>query len=55
MKKKNTLQVLLATMNQTNDTVLDKMKIASDIIVCNQNKDFFRKREYVRDGHTVHW
>lgn len=55
MKKKNTLQVLLATMNQTNDTVLDKMKIASDIIVCNQNKDFFRKREYVRDGYNVQW
>ena len=33
------LEVLLATMNRTDDTLLDEMRINSDVIVCNQNNE----------------
>ena len=30
------LEVLLATMDQTDDSVLDSIAVRSDVIVCNQ-------------------
>ena len=49
------LQVLLATMNQKNDSVLDRMCVVSDVIVCNQNVDEFSYKTYTKNGKTVDW
>ncbi len=41
------LEVLLATMNQEDHSILDKMKIGSDIIIANQcNKNAYEEFEY---------
>lgn len=49
------LEILLATMNQPDDSLLDTMGVASDIIVCNQNPGVTGYRKYERKGHTVRW
>lgn len=52
---KPSFEVLLATINQTDDSVLESMNVRSDVIVCNQGAPSFSKREYVRNGHSVVW
>ena len=49
------LEVLLATIDQTDDSVLDEMKVTTDIIVCNQNKDKSGYRVYTKNGYQVRW
>lgn len=49
------LEVLLATMDRKDDTVLDTMCVRSDIIVCNQNSDKTDYRRYERNGWDVRW
>ena len=49
------LEVLLATMDQTDDSVLDFMGVNSDIIVCNQNSEKTDYRSYERKGYNVRW
>lgn len=49
------LELLLATMNQENDNLLETMKIQSDVLVCNQNKERTTYREYDRNGYKVKW
>lgn len=55
MKGKSKIQILLATMNQDNDSLLEKMNIQSDIIVCNQNKSNFKKNCYKKGNYNVEW
>lgn len=50
-----TLEVLLATMNQQNDSVLDKMKVSSDCVVCNQIKEVFDHKSYKKNNFNVEW
>jgi glycosyltransferase involved in cell wall biosynthesis len=50
-----TLEVLLATMGQCDDTVLDQMAIASDVLVCNQNNQKTEYRTYEKNGCKVRW
>lgn len=49
------LEVLLATMNQCDDSVLDTMGVCSDVIVCNQAKAKTDYRVYTKDGYNVRW
>lgn len=49
------LEILLATMNQTDDSVLDTMKVQSDIIVCNQNSEQTAYRNYQKGNYQVRW
>ena len=49
------LEILLATMNQTDDRVLEEMAVQTDVIVCNQNTAVSGYRKYEREGHTVRW
>ena len=49
------LEILLATMNQPDDSLLDTMGVASDVIVCNQNTESTGFRRYERKGRTVRW
>lgn len=53
MEKK--FELLLATMNQTDDKILDKMNVNTDIIVCNQNDKDFSKKIYSRNNYNVSW
>lgn len=48
------VQVLVATMNQTDYSLLDKMNIETSAIVCNQcgKNDM---TEFLRGGETVRW
>lgn len=55
MVNEKKFELLLATMNQLDDTVLDKMNVSSDVIVCNQNSKNFSKREYLRKNYKVVW
>lgn len=49
-----TLQVIVATMNQTDYSLLDKMNIHSDAIICNQcDRTEFEEFEY--KGHNIKW
>ena len=50
-----TFEVLLATMNQVDDSLIDKMNVHSDIIVCNQNMARFSFDEYEKNGYKVKW
>lgn len=50
-----TLEVLLATMNQQNDSVLDYMKVSSDCVVCNQIKEIFNHKSYKKNNYNVEW
>ncbi len=49
------LEVLLATINQTDDSVLEAMKVKTDILVCNQNANSFSSSSYSKNGHHVFW
>ena len=55
MQKKSEFQILLATMNQKDDSLLEKMNVESDIIVCNQTKDNFGKKIYNKKNYTIEW
>ena len=49
-----TLQVLIATMHQTDHSLLEKMNIQSDAIVINQcDRDEVERFTY--KGHSVLW
>lgn len=50
-----TFQVLLATMNQHDDSVLNKMRVLSDVLVCNQIDNEFCYHKYLKDGYSVRW
>lgn len=50
-----TFQVLLATMNQQDDSVLNRMKVLSDVLVCNQTSGSFFYREYKKNAYNVKW
>lgn len=48
------LQVIVATMHQTDYSLLDKMNIQSDAIICNQcDRTEFSEFEY--KGHQIKW
>ena len=49
------LEVLLATMNQEDDQVLETMGIATDVLVCNQNDENSGYRVYEKNGYRVRW
>lgn len=49
-----TIQVLIATMNQTDFSLLDKMNIQTDAIVCNQC-DRYGYQEFDYNGHNIKW
>ena len=49
------LEILLATIHQTDDTVLDTMGVASDILVCNQNAKTTAYRQYKKRDYNVRW
>lgn len=48
------VQVLVATMNQTDYSLLDKMNIQTDAIVCNQC-DKYDYAEFDYKGHNIKW
>ena len=51
-EEKSKVQVLVATMNQEDHSILEKMNIDSDVIVCNQcNQDKVEKFKY--NGYDV--
>lgn len=49
------LEVLLATIDQESDSLLDDMKVKSDIIVCNQTNKKNGYKVYARNGCQVRW
>lgn len=49
------LEVLLATMEQTDDSILDEIGVQSDVIVCNQTSTKTDYKQYVKDGYNVRW
>jgi hypothetical protein len=49
------LEVLLATMNQDDDSVLDEMAVTSNILVCNQNLDKTAYTCYQKHDYHVRW
>lgn len=49
------LEVLLATMDQCDDSVLNEMNVRSDIIVCNQTTEKMDGCEYSRADDRVRW
>lgn len=49
-----TLQVLVSTMNQTDHSLLDKMRIDSDAIVVNQC-DRYAVEKFEYKGHEILW
>lgn len=49
------LEVLLATMNQNDESILDEMNIRTDVIVCNQNIKETNYREFYRADTRVRW
>lgn len=49
------LEVLLATIDQDNDSILDDMVIHSDIIVCNQTNEKTSYDVYNKNGYQVRW
>jgi hypothetical protein len=48
------LQVLVATMNQTDDSLMERMNLQSDAIIINQT-DHHDYRKINREGHTIHF
>lgn len=48
------LQVIVATMNQTDHSLLDRMNIQSDAIICNQC-DRVEFEEFSYKGHNIKW
>ena len=49
------LEVLLATIDQKDDAVLDDMAVRSDIIVCNQTNEKTAYKIYDKNGYQVRW
>lgn len=49
------LEVLLATMDQKDDSVLDTIGLHSDVIVCNQNNTKTDYKQYTKNGYNVRW
>lgn len=49
------LEVLLATMDQKDDSVLDRIGLHSDVIVCNQTNEKTDYHAYIRNGYNVRW
>ena len=49
------LEVLLATMNQKNDDILERMKVNTDVLVCNQNDEKMGYKTYKKNRYTVRW
>lgn len=49
-----TFEVLISTMNQKNDSILEKMNIDSDAVVINQC-DIERRREFDYRGNHITW
>lgn len=49
------LEVLLATINQTDDSVLDSMGVCTDVIVCNQTPERTDYLQYARGESWVRW
>lgn len=50
-----TIEVLLATMNQKDDSLLKEMKIHTDVIVCNQNSVETSYHKYEYQSHSIRW
>ena len=48
-------EVLLATIDQTDDSILDTMGLRSDVIVCNQTNEKTDYRVFTKNGYTVRW
>lgn len=48
------IQVIVTTMNQKDHSLLEKMNIQSDAIICNQC-DTFSFEEFVYRGHNIKW
>ena len=48
-------EVLLATIDQTNDAVLDAMNVQSDVLVCNQTPEKTAYVQYEKNGYHVRW
>lgn len=48
------LQVLVATMNQNDDSLIERMNLQSDAIIINQ-ADHHDYRKINRNGHTIHF
>lgn len=55
MGEKMKLEILLATMNQKDDSILSNMRVKSDIIVCNQNSSSFEFKSYKKENFDVKW
>lgn len=49
------LEVLLATMDQSDDSIIDEIGLRSDVIVCNQTIDKTDYRKYTKNGYNVRW
>lgn len=47
------LQVLVSTMNQTGDSLIERMNIQSDALIINQT-NHHDYREITKEGHTIH-
>ena len=48
-------EVLLATIDQTDDSILDTMGLRSDVIVCNQTNEKTDYRVFTKNGYNVRW
>ena len=49
------LEILLATMNRKDSSLLSEMKICSDVIVCNQNGEKTAYEQFEHRGYSVRW
>lgn len=49
------LEVLLATLHQDNDVVLDEMALTTDVLVCNQNESKTAYHCYSKKNYQVRW
>ena len=49
-----TIQVIVTTMNQTDHSLLEKMNIQSDAIICNQC-DRYEFEEFIYRGYNIKW
>lgn len=48
-------EILLATIDQRDDTILDAMKVRSNVIVCNQTAEKTGYTTYTKNGYQVRW
>ena len=49
------LEVLLATVDQKDDSVLDEIRLNSDVIVCNQTPEKSDYKVYEKNEYQVRW